>query len=113
MEEPMSQTQAIFAHAATPKYGVGETIGNAVSQAAEWLGRTVTYIANVVAEYAVKAWEYGVVFFGMAMDFVKENQEAFSYVGAAATVGAIGYVIAKILGVGSKEAAKTPATAKV
>jgi len=106
MEEPMSQIQAIFAQAATPKYGVGETISTAVSQAAEWLGRTVTYIANVVAEYAVKAWEYSVVFFGMAMEFVKENQETFSYVGAAASVGAIGYVIAKILGVGSKEPAK-------
>lgn len=106
----MTQIQAIFAQAAAPKYGIAETIGNAASQVVSWLGRTVTYIANAAPKYASKAWEYGVAFFGMSMEFIKENQETFSYVGAAATVATIGYVIARVLGVGSRQ---PPATVKV
>ena len=99
----MSQTQAIFAQATAPKFSLGETIGGAVSQTVDWLGRTITYIATTVAEYAIKAWEYSLVFFAMALDFVNQNQQAFSYVGAAATIAGIAYVIAKALGSGAQQ----------
>lgn len=98
----MSQTQAIFAQAVAPKYSIGETIGTAVSQTVDWLGRTVSYLATAIADFAVKAWEYAQVFFAMALDFVNQNQQTFSYVGAAATLGGIAYLIAKMLGSGAK-----------
>jgi hypothetical protein len=99
----MSQTQAIFAQAVAPKFSVGETIGSAVSQTVDWLGRTITYLATTIADYAVKAWEYSLVFFAMALDFVNQNQQTFSYVGAAATLGGIAYLIAKMFGSGAKQ----------
>lgn len=99
----MNPAQAI-SQAAAPKYGVGETIGNAITQTVDWIGRTVTYVAQVVAEYATKAWEQAIVFFGKSMAFVKHHQETFSFIGAAATVATIAYVLARILGVGAAPA---------
>ena len=73
MEEPMSQTQAIFAHVSTSKSSVLDTIRNAVSQTVNWIGHTITYIANAITDFASKVWEFAVRCFEKARDLIDPN----------------------------------------
>lgn len=87
-----------------------QTVSDAASGAACWLGKTVSAIGSTIADFAQKAAEFAKPHFEKLGEFVSNNRGPIMIAGVAAILGAMGgALIASIFNRGTAQPAQNNA----
>ncbi|MBS3904706.1 MAG: hypothetical protein KGZ39_05215 [Simkania sp.] len=100
-------TQALLAQGANAIYQAGAVVVDATITVANWLGRSVCYLKDVVAGYAAKAIEVACCCFCAMKHLVIQNPQVLTVFGISLGIGIAGLLFAKFL------SNPTPASATV